>query len=63
MNLPDKIRITRLGWNEGCGAYKVQIGDSKQTIAYVWVPSSPDDLTSHARAIVIAERICEGWTA
>ena len=63
MNLPDKIRITHLGWNEDRGAYKVQLGDGTQTIAYAWVPGSPGDNTSHAKAMAIAVRICEGWNA
>lgn len=63
MNLPDKIRITGVDWNERGGDYQIALGDGQQTIAYAWVLGSPGDRTSHAKAMAIAERICEGWNA
>lgn len=59
--LPEKVRITHVGWNEDRGAYKAQIGDSNRTIAYAWVPGSHTD--AHAEVMAIAIRICEGWNA
>lgn len=63
MNLPDKIRITNMGWSETRGAYKVQLGDEQQTIAYAWVPGGSGDAAARERAIAIAERICKEWNA
>lgn len=63
MNLPDKIRITGVDWNERGGDWQIAIGDGEQTIAYARVLGSPGDSTSYAKAITIAECICEGWNA
>ena len=60
--LPDKIRITGV-WNERGGDWQIAIGDGEQTIAYARVIGSTGDSTSHAKAMAIAERICEGWNA
>lgn len=59
--LPDKIRITNMGWSEDKASYKVQIGTSGRTIAYAWVPGGCGDRQAHDEAVQIAERLCEGW--
>jgi hypothetical protein len=59
--LPEKVRITNMGWNETRGAYKVQIGDDSRTIAYAWVPGGSGDCYAREEAMKIAVRICEGW--
>lgn len=61
--LPEKVRITNMGWNEDCGAYKVQIGDSDRTIAYAWVAGGSGDQQAREEAMQIAVRLCEGWNA
>ena len=61
--LPEKIRITNMGWSEDRGAYKVQIGTNDLTVAYAWVAGGAGDRTAHDTAMRIAERLCEGWNA
>lgn len=63
MILPDKLRVTLSGWSENEAAHKVQLGDSGQTIAYVWVPGGFGDNEARDKATAIATRICEGWNA
>lgn len=63
MELPERIRVTNMGWSEAKCSYKVQIGTDEQTIAYAWVPGGCGDRTAHDRAMLIAERLCEGWNS
>ena len=59
--LPEKVRITNMGWSENRCAYKVQIGTDDETIAYAWVCGGIGDRSSGHRALDIAERICTAW--
>jgi hypothetical protein len=59
--LPNKVRITNMGWSESCCSYKVQIGDIDRTIAYAWVAGGSGDRQACYEAMQIATRICEGW--
>ena len=61
IELPQKVRITNLGWNEDRGAFKVQIGTHEETIAYAWVVAGGGDKSGYEKAMLIAQRICEGW--
>lgn len=61
MSLPDKIRITNMGWSEDKCTYKVQLGDENVTVAYAWVPGGSGDHAAYQRAMQIAQRLCEGW--
>lgn len=63
MSLPQKIRATLARWSEEECAHKIQLGDSEQTIAYVWVPGRYADQDAATKAVQIATRICEGWNA
>lgn len=63
MDLPEKLRITQAKWSETSGAHKVQLGNSEQTIAYVWVPGGFSDQGAKDKAEAIAVRICAGWNA
>lgn len=58
--LPQTVRITNLGWTEDRGAYKAQIGNSEETVAYAWAPGGSGG-DAHERVMQIAIRICEAW--
>lgn len=59
--LPEKVRITNMGWNENRCAYKVQIGTHEETIAYAWIVGGVGDKEAYSRALNVAERICTAW--
>ena len=59
--LPEKVRITNMGWSEDKCSFKVQIGTADETIAYAWVVGGVGDRTAYSRALDVAERICTGW--
>jgi hypothetical protein len=59
--LPEKLRVTLARWSEEECCHKIQLGDSHQTVAYVWVPGGFGDKQAVDKANAIATRICEGW--